>query len=270
MGKFNISKTSKSVNLSTQLLRHYEHLGLIEPERGENGYRFFSVQDLDKLQGIRRFRNMGFSLSEMEVLMYSGDYAQVDQLYRQALDKADREILWKQEVRRAIAQVLQEWEQLEDSVGKFSLVDSPDILRVNTRKNTELEPIAGTPQAASWIDRLPAVFISPMFPKESILSSAPDIWFGYGVAVDVFERLQMEHIPTEQRIKSQRCVTTVIYSRAQGRISCRMLAPLARFCREQGLTICENGWGITLGNCDRNGETFRFHRVYVPVEEKSP
>lgn len=40
MGKYNISKTSKTVNISNELLRHYERLGLIEPERGENGYRF--------------------------------------------------------------------------------------------------------------------------------------------------------------------------------------------------------------------------------------
>jgi DNA-binding transcriptional MerR regulator len=88
MGKYNISKTSKTVNISNELLRHYERLGLIEPERGENGYRFFSFRDLDKLQGIRRFRNMGFSLAEMEKLMYTGDYEQVGELYEQALQKA--------------------------------------------------------------------------------------------------------------------------------------------------------------------------------------
>lgn len=35
MGKYNISKTSRTVNISNELLRHYERLGLIEPDRGE-------------------------------------------------------------------------------------------------------------------------------------------------------------------------------------------------------------------------------------------
>ena len=59
MSRYNISKASKTLNISSELLRHYERLGLIEPKRAENGYRFFNAQDLDKLQGIRRYRNMG-------------------------------------------------------------------------------------------------------------------------------------------------------------------------------------------------------------------
>ena len=44
-----------------------------------------------------------------------------------------------------------------------------------------------------------------------------------------------------------------------------MLAPLLDYCRANGLTVSGDGWGITLGNCDSEGETCRFHRVYLPV-----
>lgn len=268
MGKYNISKTSKTVNISNELLRHYERLGLIEPERAENGYRFFSFQDLDKLQGIRRFRNMGFSLAEMETLMYTGDYAQVGELYRQALDKARREIVWQREIERVTEQILKEWDALEENVGRFEVVDAPEVLRVNIRHNENLDEIAGSEAVAAWIDRMPAVFISPLFKKEALVSRSPEIWFGYGVTVDVFDRLDMAHIPGETHIPAMRCVTSVIYSRASGHITCRTLEPLLAYCEENGLRVAGDGWGITLGNCDRDGETFRFHRVFVPVEEK--
>ena len=268
MGKYNISKTSKTVNISNELLRHYERLGLIEPERGENGYRFFSFQDLDKLQGIRRFRNMGFSLAEMEKLMYTGDYEQVGELYEQALQKAQREIIWQQEIERAAKEILREWEGLKESVGRFELIESPEILRVNIRHNAELEAVAGSEAVSQWIERMPAVFISPMFKQEAIVRGAEEIWFGYGVQTDVFDRLNMAHISGEIRLPQRRCVTTVIYSRANGHISCKTLAPLLAHCSENGLEVCGDGWGITLGNCDREGETFRFHRIFVPVREK--
>lgn len=265
MGKYNISRTSRTVNISNELLRHYERLGLIEPERGENGYRFFSFQDLDKLQGIRRFRNMGFSLAEMETLMYTGDYAQVGDLYRKALYKARSEIVWQREIERATEAILAEWDALEENVGRIEWTDCPEILRVNIRHNEELGNAAGSEEVARWIERMPAVFISPMFRREAVLGGEEDIWFGYGVPVDVFERLGMPHVPGETRIPSGPCVTTVIYSRASGHITCRMLAPLLGYCRANGLTVSGDGWGITLGNCDSEGETCRFHRVYLPV-----
>ena len=31
------------------------------------------------------------------------------------------------------------------------------------------------------------------------------------------------------------------------------------------LAVCGDAWGITVGNCNRDGETYRYHRVFLPV-----
>ena len=85
MSKYNISKTSRFLGISSELLRHYERLGLIEPERHENGYRIFDYRQIDKLQGIRRFRNMGFSLAEIDRLIGCAAYDEVGALLEKAL-----------------------------------------------------------------------------------------------------------------------------------------------------------------------------------------
>lgn len=200
--------------------------------------------------------------------MYTGDYEQVGELYRQAQERARREIIWQQEIAKVTEMMLREWDTLEQHVGRCSLCESPEVLRVNIRHNEELEPGAGSEEAAQWIERMPAVFISPMFKKEAVLRGAEEIWFGYGVPMETFERLEMAHMPEEKHIERCLCVTTVIYSRGEGHISCKTLAPMLDYCRENNLEICGDGWGITLGDCDRNDETFRFHRVYMPVIQK--
>ena len=41
-------------------LRYYERLGLIRPRRGENGYRLYSLGDVQRLTVIRDLRELGF------------------------------------------------------------------------------------------------------------------------------------------------------------------------------------------------------------------
>lgn len=268
MSGYNISKASKTLNISSELLRHYERLGLIEPKRAENGYRYFNARDLDKLQGIRRYRNMGFSLAEMEQLMYTAEYDETYALYLRSLEDTRRELAWQQALCRATEQILSEWEQLPQSVGRVEETVSPEILRVNMRHNEALDEGVDTGHVAKWLEYTPVAFISPAFRREEVLSGTQDIWFGYGVTVEAFEQLGLEHVAGETRIPAMRCLTTVIYSAGDAFITCEKLAHVAAYCRENGLAISGDAWGITLGNCSLDGVTHRYHRVYVPVRNK--
>lgn len=267
MERYNISKTSRFLNISNELLRHYERLGLIEPERGENGYRFFSFKEIDKLQGIRRYRNMNFSLEDMDKLIYTADYAEVGSLYEQSLEYTRRRIAWYQELQQATEEIVRDWKNIETEVGCCRLTESKDTLRVDLRHNDILDETAVPEEVAEWIEHLPVVFISPGFKKEAILSGSQDVSFGYGIEMEAFCRLGLKHIAAEEYIRSCRCVTTIVYSNGDTYIGAHSLQPVVEFCRKEELTICGDAWGVTIGNCSRDGETYRYHRVYVPVEE---
>ena len=268
MRKYSISKTSRFLGISNELLRHYERLSLIEPERSENGYRFFGSRDIDKLQGIRRYRNMGFSLSEMDKLIYTGDFDEVRALYETCRARTRRELLWQEELLACSERILAEWDAIGRGDFACRRVVSPAILRVNIRVNDEIHESDFPEQVESWMERMPVVFISPRFPQEGILSSSEDIQFGYGVRTENFERLALPHLAEETEIPAQDCVTLIIHSSGDGRITCRALAPAVDYCAQQRLSICGDAWGITIGNCVVDGVVHRYHRVYVPVAEK--
>ncbi len=263
--KYNISKTSQFLNISNELLRHYERLGLIEPERGDNGYRFFSFHDIDKLQGIRRYRNMNFSLEDMDRLIYTADYDEVSRLYAQSLAETERKLAWYQELKLATEKIIRSWMNIEAKAGQCQLVMCDDILRVDLRHNDVLDETIVTEETASWIECLPVTFISPRFDREAILSGSKDVSFGYGVEYSAFERLGLNHIRGEQHILPCQCVTTIIYSVDQDFISAHSLRPVLDFCAENGLELAGDAWGVTLGNCSRDGKTYRYHQVYAPV-----
>ena len=266
MSKYNISKTSRFLGISSELLRHYERLGLIEPERSENGYRFFDYRQIDKLQGIRRFRNMGFSLAEIDRLIDTAEYDEVGTLLQQALERSRNEIRWLTELERANRMLTEEWTRLPDHFGRLEEVLSPEIVRVDTRYNSQMNEAIVSDELMAWLERTPVVFISPAFPRKGILAGSEDIRFGYGVEIDARRQLQIPPVEGERHIPAQRCITTVVFSRGQEHISCRHLRGAAAYCEEHGLTISGDAWGMTIGNCRDHGETCRYHRVFVPVE----
>jgi MerR family transcriptional regulator, mercuric resistance operon regulatory protein len=56
------------VNLET--IRYYERIGLMpEPDRTEGGHRSYEDSDIRRLSFIRRARELGFSLADIEALM---------------------------------------------------------------------------------------------------------------------------------------------------------------------------------------------------------
>ncbi len=56
------------VNLET--IRYYERIGLMpKPDRTEGGHRSYEDSDIRRLSFIRRARELGFSLADIEALM---------------------------------------------------------------------------------------------------------------------------------------------------------------------------------------------------------
>ena len=63
----NIGEFARLGQVSPRMLRHYDELGLLPPERvdPESGYRFYSVHQLGRLHRIVALRDIGFSLEQI-------------------------------------------------------------------------------------------------------------------------------------------------------------------------------------------------------------
>ena len=65
-----IGELSKKSGLSAHTLRYYEKQGLLQVSgRSESNYRIYSLDDLATAKFIKRSRDMGFSLEEVEVFL---------------------------------------------------------------------------------------------------------------------------------------------------------------------------------------------------------
>lgn len=70
MKKYSIGEVARITGLSTKTLRFYEEKDIIKSaSREENGYRYFSEENLEEIKLIKYAKDLGLPLSEIKKLM---------------------------------------------------------------------------------------------------------------------------------------------------------------------------------------------------------
>lgn len=69
--KYQVQEVAKISGVSVRTLHYYDEVGLLCPEKSENGYRLYEEEELNKLQMILYYKFLGFSLKNIKELMMS-------------------------------------------------------------------------------------------------------------------------------------------------------------------------------------------------------
>lgn len=73
--EYTINKLAKLAGVSTRTLRYYDELGLLSPARiSSNGYRIYGQKEIDRLQQILFYRELGVQLEEIRKILASKDF----------------------------------------------------------------------------------------------------------------------------------------------------------------------------------------------------
>src|SRR3954452_11758466 len=67
---YTVGKVARLAGVTVRTLHHYDEIGLLSPsERAATGYRRYDERDLDRLQQILYYRELGFSLEEIATIL---------------------------------------------------------------------------------------------------------------------------------------------------------------------------------------------------------
>ncbi len=79
-----VGELSRLACVTVRTLRHYDEIGLLRPSsRSDSGYRLYGYADLARLQEILIWRQLGFSLSEIQALLDDPGHDRASALRRQ-------------------------------------------------------------------------------------------------------------------------------------------------------------------------------------------
>lgn len=119
-----IGEFAEKGDVSRRSLRHYEELGLLTPEkRSSGGFRLYEENDLFKLEIIKIFKELGFTLEEIKEILQSREEAkkskgeQIDysqDVLRKQLAEVGKQIRELKERRELIEQGIEALEKCRD------------------------------------------------------------------------------------------------------------------------------------------------------------
>ena len=109
----NIGQAAEASGVSAKMIRYYEAVGLVaRAHRTDGGYRIYSENDIHTLRFIRRARDLGFSVKQIEHLLSlwrnrRRASAEVRRVAQQHIVELDQKIEKLQSMRRTLQQLVQ-------------------------------------------------------------------------------------------------------------------------------------------------------------------
>lgn len=130
-----IGEFSKICNVSTKTLRYYAEIGLILPEEinHENGYRYYSIEQLEIMLFINRLKAYKFSLEEIKAILESKDL-QDEKLYSTLVSKKREIEKLVQESNKTLDQIENDILSLKQGKSIMSYLDNIEVQLVEVPK----------------------------------------------------------------------------------------------------------------------------------------
>ena len=117
-----IGDVARMVGLSRDALRFYEKKGIINARKKDNGYRYYSEDDIYKLMYILYQRKMNTSLEEIEGLMSGGRSMESRRKrIKQRMAEEEETIRMHQQAIARLKLVQKDMDHIEESLNRYSL-----------------------------------------------------------------------------------------------------------------------------------------------------
>lgn len=78
---YTVTQLSKLSKVSARTLHFYDEIGLLKPAYRSKGYRYYQERELLQLQQILFFKELGFSLKQIQKVVGQNDFDQLAALY---------------------------------------------------------------------------------------------------------------------------------------------------------------------------------------------
>lgn len=73
--EYKINQLAQISGVTTRTLRYYDEMGLLSPERvSTNGYRVYRQEQVDKLQQILFYRELGVALHDIKAILTAPEF----------------------------------------------------------------------------------------------------------------------------------------------------------------------------------------------------
>ena len=123
-----IGEFSNICKVSTKTLRYYAEIGLILPNKinTENGYRYYSIEQLETMLFIKRLKFYNFSLEEIKIILKSEELKE-EKLYSYLIKKQREIHKQMKELNNTLEQINNDISNLKQGKSIMSYMEELDV-----------------------------------------------------------------------------------------------------------------------------------------------
>ena len=123
-----IGEFSKVCKVSTKTLRYYAEIGLILPNEinKENGYRYYSIEQLETMLFIKKLKSYNFSLDEIKIILKSEELKE-EKLYSYLIKKQREIHKQMKELNNTLEQINKDISNLKQGKSIMSYMEDLDV-----------------------------------------------------------------------------------------------------------------------------------------------
>lgn len=148
---YRIGEISEIYGIGKDSLMYYEKLGIIRPNRGENGYRLYSIKDVWKLNLIKELRNFDISMKRIKEYLEDRSIETTKQILQEEMKLIDEKI---QELTNNKDNIIRRLKSIDDITSDIEL-NKIQVNHIKLRKALKLNAdISNEGEAECIVKRL--------------------------------------------------------------------------------------------------------------------
>ena len=118
----------RAFDIKRDTLRHYERLGIIEPEvDSSNGYRYYDDWQINLLWDAKRYQSMGFSLAEVHDILHGDSLSDVQARVSGRLDRLREEQVYLERRISLISSYSTRLNSIEERLDRYVTEEMPAL-----------------------------------------------------------------------------------------------------------------------------------------------
>lgn len=269
--KYRIGDVADLIGMSRDSLRHYEKRGLIPSKKDDNGYRYYTDEDLPRLISILYERKMGMGLDEIAIGLHDSPLGEstIDRLQEQLI-REENEVRRHQQAIARLQMSLKDYEQVIHHPGEVLLHSFPASY-VIIPQTTFFEGITEWFRLAARYPGLDMMYVYDTYDWKMTGSQIRLFYKNTQLILKKEFRSFVEYPFSETEtasIDSFPCLSSFAISKERLPQE-KQIRALLDSARKRGLTPSSHLYCTFIGRSAQNGQTCFHMQMYLPVEPVS-
>lgn len=262
-----INELSKLTAINTETIRMYRNLGFLHPEKLENGYYDYSMQDYASIIHLKKLRAFDFSLQDIHESEHLDSLEEYLSRFKKVEIELHKEI---ESIQKKIDFIHFEMEHVLSTISTYDAnvslnqsVDTKIDIYPPFKKNQLVDP---TTYSNYFLYTTTPIFISKDILNGDIKDEIIETNVGIGTYLYIYQKMHVEIPDNAITIPNGLCITQIVYMKDLTHINILDIAPMINYAKKLNKKFISDTTGYLVGVTYEDKDPVYIMRIRACIE----